>query len=277
MIKTTLALALAATCALAAPSSCNQDNCLRALLAPARPAAADCSSYLVKTTTPAAATVTAVVTSSTAPQSTPAPSAVSATIPTYASACSGVVRYTSACSCVGVTATTVTAVTPTVTVTVTSTTPSSTSCPKTNIKLKAVGGAYNGQYAQLINNYSGKTVVFVDTLASATSFNIDSANHISAVGTGDLLYGSTVNYYTAASLQFSTVAKIFQYGNSGYATFDLGSDNKITVTSAANLNVVQTCGNVYDAGAGVTVYDKLVTDRGEDTTPCFLFDFYAVC
>jgi hypothetical protein len=159
----------------------------------------------------------------------------------------------------------------------TSTTPSSTSCPKTNIKLKAVGGDYNGKYAQLINNYSGKTVVFVDTLASATSFNIDSANHISAVGTGDLLYGSTVNYYTAASLQFSTVARIFQYGNSGYATFDLGSDNKISVTSAANLNVVQTCGNVYDAGAGVTVYDKLVTDRGEDTTPCFLFDFYAVC
>ncbi|EHL03446.1 hypothetical protein M7I_0385 [Glarea lozoyensis 74030] len=203
MIKTTLALALAATCALAAPSSCNQDNCLRALLAPARPAAADCSSYLVKTTTPAAAN----------------------------SYCNS----------------------------------------------HCVGGAYNGQYAQLINNYSGKTVVFVDTLASATSFNIDSANHISAVGTGDLLYGSTVNYYTAASLQFSTVAKIFQYGNSGYATFDLGSDNKITVTSAANLNVVQTCGNVYDAGAGVTVYDKLVTDRGEDTTPCFLFDFYAVC
>jgi hypothetical protein len=86
-----------------------------------------------------------------------------------------------------------------------------------------------------------------------------------------------VNYYSAASLSFLSIEKIFQFGNSDYATAVLGSDNKLSLTSAAGLTVLQTCGNVNDAGAGVTIYDKLLTDRGDDPTPCFLFDFYAVC
>lgn len=42
-------------------------------------------------------------------------------VPTYASACSGTVRYSSACSCWGITAMTTTVPTPTVTATVTTT------------------------------------------------------------------------------------------------------------------------------------------------------------
>ncbi|KAI9740804.1 MAG: hypothetical protein M1835_003123 [Candelina submexicana] len=44
---------------------------------------------------------------------------VPSSVPTYASACSGTVRYSSACSCIGVTATTSTAPAPTTTVTTT--------------------------------------------------------------------------------------------------------------------------------------------------------------
>ncbi|MCJ1354101.1 MAG: hypothetical protein MMC33_004088 [Icmadophila ericetorum] len=46
---------------------------------------------------------------------------VPSSIPTYASACSGSVRYSSACSCIGVTASTTTAPSPSTTVTVTAT------------------------------------------------------------------------------------------------------------------------------------------------------------
>lgn len=42
-------------------------------------------------------------------------------IPAYASPCSGAVKYSSACSCIGATRTTITAATPTLTVTVTAT------------------------------------------------------------------------------------------------------------------------------------------------------------
>ncbi|MCJ1296429.1 hypothetical protein MMC34_007995 [Xylographa carneopallida] len=124
-----------AAAAAATTSACNADNCLRAVRAssfPTRSGAADCSSYFAATVTPATSTITqtATVTSfankrrralneaegALAPrQVTVVPSA----IPTYASACSGSVRYSSACSCIGVTATTSTAATPLTTVTVT--------------------------------------------------------------------------------------------------------------------------------------------------------------
>ncbi|MCJ1283027.1 hypothetical protein MMC26_002354 [Xylographa opegraphella] len=131
---------LSVLCGLAAAASaasCNADNCLRAVRAnsfPTRSGAADCSSYFEATVTPATATVTqtATITSYSnkrrralnavgegveARQMTDIPTA----IPTYASACSGSARYSSACSCIGVTATTSTAPTPTMTVTVTAT------------------------------------------------------------------------------------------------------------------------------------------------------------
>ncbi|KAL1850140.1 hypothetical protein VTK73DRAFT_9749 [Phialemonium thermophilum] len=126
--------------------SCHADNCLRAVSATRLGASglashlADCSSFLEVTVTPSTSTVLVtetvsvtvtteillgVTTSSTplakrlmtitAPdQSTPTPK----TVPTYASACSGSVRYASACSCFGATAPTLTAPTPVTTSTV---------------------------------------------------------------------------------------------------------------------------------------------------------------
>ena len=64
--------------------ACAADNCARAVTGsnqavPTATRSADCSSFLAATTT--------------------------ATVPTYASACNNAARYTSACSCLGVTAT----------------------------------------------------------------------------------------------------------------------------------------------------------------------------
>ncbi|KAH6713314.1 hypothetical protein BKA61DRAFT_736335 [Leptodontidium sp. MPI-SDFR-AT-0119] len=64
-------------------ATCARDNCLRAVIATRAKAAAastDCSSYFKGT--------------------------ISHAVPTYASACSGAARYSSACSCIGVTKTT---------------------------------------------------------------------------------------------------------------------------------------------------------------------------
>ncbi|KAF3278861.1 hypothetical protein TWF970_004405 [Orbilia oligospora] len=113
---------------------CRRDNCLRAVIAkafPNRQGAADCSSFLLTTVTPAAKTVTVTEKTTTtifatkrvgyrdieARQVTVVPS----NIPAYAAACSGRVRYSSACSCIGVKPSVTTAPTPTKTVTVTRT------------------------------------------------------------------------------------------------------------------------------------------------------------
>ncbi|KAK0099572.1 hypothetical protein ONS95_013531 [Cadophora gregata] len=112
-------------------AKCNADNCLRAVTG-TQPGQTqtrvdrkgDCSSFFQPTTTASATTVT--VTFTAAPvfphkrevenqienrQALDAPF----TVPAYASPCSGTVRYSSACSCFGVTATTVTAPAPTFT------------------------------------------------------------------------------------------------------------------------------------------------------------------
>ncbi|PMD49093.1 hypothetical protein L207DRAFT_522397 [Hyaloscypha variabilis F] len=99
---------------------------------PSRSATADCSSYFLTTVTPATYTTTLIIATITSVvdmkkrdegilyprQETVAPT----NIPAYASACSGSVRYSSACSCVGVTAMTTMAPTLTYTQTVTTTT-----------------------------------------------------------------------------------------------------------------------------------------------------------
>ncbi|AEO66326.1 uncharacterized protein THITE_2128403 [Thermothielavioides terrestris NRRL 8126] len=116
---------------------CIADSCARAVrfdttLVPSASRVADCSSFLEVTATPSASTVwvtedlaaaTVTVTSElvqverrqvTAQSASPAN-----TIPAYASACSVASRYSSACSCFGVTGATVTAATPVVTSTTT--------------------------------------------------------------------------------------------------------------------------------------------------------------
>jgi len=119
-------------------SGCNDDNCARAVTGTRFPIAvqsshkADCSSFMEATVIPAPITVTATTTVAPpvtyrglqARQQTELPSVV----PTYASACSGTARYSSACSCWGITAYTTTLPTPTVyaTVTVSPTCPAGT-------------------------------------------------------------------------------------------------------------------------------------------------------
>jgi len=121
-------------------AQCNHDNCLRAVIAsafPTRSGSADCASYFEATVTPAPVTVsqTSIVSVTYSVPSPPAKkrrdvapaimarqvTVTPSSIPAYASACSGSLRYSSACSCVGATHTTTTAATPTSTTTVTST------------------------------------------------------------------------------------------------------------------------------------------------------------
>ncbi|MCJ1308022.1 hypothetical protein MMC25_001672 [Agyrium rufum] len=123
-------------------AQCNQDNCYRAVLAANTPTihgVADCSSYFRTTVTPAPSTVTntasatVTVTKTLLPfkrarDAAPEPTLVArqatvapSSIPAYATPCSGAVRYSSACSCLGVTATTTTVAPSTVTVTTTQT------------------------------------------------------------------------------------------------------------------------------------------------------------
>ncbi|MCJ1242837.1 hypothetical protein MMC30_000032 [Trapelia coarctata] len=102
---------------------CNSNNCARAVTGTRFPTSVqsahrtDCSSFMKVVVTPAPTTITVTLNykakrSMEKRQITVVPSAV----PTYASACSGTSKYSSACSCWGITKTTSTAPTPTVTV-----------------------------------------------------------------------------------------------------------------------------------------------------------------
>ncbi|KAK6360922.1 hypothetical protein TWF730_007037 [Orbilia blumenaviensis] len=85
------------------PSGCNANNCLRAVRAtafPTRPGTADCSSFFSTTIETKTSTedVGGVITTVTYLETT-----IPTHIPAYASACDGPVKYSSACSCIGVT------------------------------------------------------------------------------------------------------------------------------------------------------------------------------
>ncbi|KAM3542177.1 hypothetical protein ARSEF1564_004921 [Beauveria bassiana] len=112
-----------------ATTGCNNDNCARAVTGTRRGdafgtlARADCSRFMTKTVTGSAVTVTNTLTI-TAASNPPAITILNrdVAVPSYASACSGTSRYSSACSCWGITAHTITlhptsVVTATVTVT----------------------------------------------------------------------------------------------------------------------------------------------------------------
>ncbi|MCJ1245337.1 hypothetical protein MMC30_002541 [Trapelia coarctata] len=126
-MKVIFGLLLSLMPAALAAGKCNADNCARAVTGTRRgpsfapSAQADCSSFLLQTSTGPSVTVTeftyitTTVGGPTEPASIvprnpvvetppPAPKA----IPAYASPCSGSVRYSSACSCYGITAETIT-------------------------------------------------------------------------------------------------------------------------------------------------------------------------
>ncbi|KAK8068826.1 Phospholipase A2 [Apiospora phragmitis] len=118
-------------------NGCNADNCARAVTGTRRGPASisafkqDCTSFMSATVTPPTSTATVTVTPDTCDEDEQAPLTLKkqkraegvtvfpTAVPTYASACSGAVRYSSACSCWGVSAAFTTAPTPVVTVTVT--------------------------------------------------------------------------------------------------------------------------------------------------------------
>ncbi|EPS41104.1 hypothetical protein H072_4990 [Dactylellina haptotyla CBS 200.50] len=121
---------------------CSGNNCLRAVRASAfltRSGTADCSSYFRTTATPATSTFYETVHETTITNTAEATVTVTVgppgatikkrvegevldiptEIPGYATACSGSVAYSSACSCIGVTGTTITVAAPSTTITVT--------------------------------------------------------------------------------------------------------------------------------------------------------------
>ncbi|KAE9367345.1 hypothetical protein N431DRAFT_444495 [Stipitochalara longipes BDJ] len=101
--------------------ACNHDNCLRAVIASAFTSISgpiDCSSYLSATVTPSVPPGSPTVTVCNAVLAgetliPPPPTVIPSHIPSYASACSGSARYSSACECVGVSPVTTTVPTPT--------------------------------------------------------------------------------------------------------------------------------------------------------------------
>ncbi|KAA6412718.1 MAG: hypothetical protein FRX48_03710 [Lasallia pustulata] len=204
--------------AVPAAASCNANNCLRAIIASAfttRHGSADCSSFLQKTITPATSTITASTAVSTAtatvilatfspnkrdaiPVSPPAlalrqVTAPSASIPAYASACSGTSAYSSACSCIGVTPTTTTLPTPTTTITVSYTsTATTTECarPLPTFALQVIHTfiVYNGTpidttYATIDHVDPGNTILGAIAfdgapLSAATYFSLNAQNQL---------------------------------------------------------------------------------------------------
>ncbi|KAK8084419.1 hypothetical protein PG997_005690 [Apiospora hydei] len=122
-------------------NGCNADNCARAVTGTRRGPESmssfrqDCTSFMSTTVTPPMSTVIVTTTADScdeeedvAPQTllkrvqekrAEAVTVFPTAVPTYASACSGAVRYSSACSCWGVTAAVTTAPTPVITVTIT--------------------------------------------------------------------------------------------------------------------------------------------------------------
>lgn len=134
-------VALAGMASAAAVTSCNANNCLRAVRASAfttRSGTADCAAYQTTYTTPLATVTVAGAVASSPPAVTPA---AKPTKPAYASSCADDAAYRSACSCVGQTSTLIVAATSTVTVT---TAAGPAAC--TTFALKAVGGNYPGTY-----------------------------------------------------------------------------------------------------------------------------------
>ena len=86
------------------------------------------------------------------------------TVPTYASACSGTSRYSSACSCWGFTVSTTTAATPTVTVTATTTaTPTQTSCPELQNPYTSVNGVVYNLVCSSYYNFGANGLGHVST------------------------------------------------------------------------------------------------------------------
>ncbi|RDW87821.1 hypothetical protein BP5796_03515 [Coleophoma crateriformis] len=128
-------------------------------------------------------------------------------VPTYASACSGTARYSSACSCIGATLSTIllAPVTSTVLVTITSTTKlvstvqstvtisTTTSTTTTTVAastsrpvfiIRSEGGIYPGQY--LLANGDNSVLSLTTNITAASQFTLDSTGHAFTSSSGYL-------------------------------------------------------------------------------------------
>ncbi|KAG9246343.1 hypothetical protein BJ878DRAFT_497473 [Calycina marina] len=105
---------------------CNRNNCLRAVIASSHSpgpavASADCISFLASTVTPVAVRTTSISYITVTDPTITVTAAGPLSTPAYATACSGtIMKYASACSCIGVTASIVTLAIPSNVVTSTS-------------------------------------------------------------------------------------------------------------------------------------------------------------
>ncbi|KAL2066863.1 hypothetical protein VTL71DRAFT_1287 [Oculimacula yallundae] len=121
-----------------ATNPCNSDNCVRAVQGTSKGPAqvaiakADCGKFFEQTSivpsSTATVTQTATVTKAPAWANVGQRDVPAKTVPAYASACSGAVRYSAACSCWGITATTTTITSGVATVTNTATVTTTASC-----------------------------------------------------------------------------------------------------------------------------------------------------
>jgi hypothetical protein len=210
---------------------------------------------------------------------------VPSSIPSYASACSGSVRYSSACSCIGVTRSTVTAPTPSTTVTVTATalqtvlntetslatqtvdvtatviestivaTQTVVGCgPTPTFILQAVGGgADNGLYAQIVSANDGlndDVIVFVSSASAASQLSIDAAGHLYYNG----YYANIEAGVQHFLFYFNTPADISSYGYV-YATCSLSPSNMLQCNDQGStmFQISPSVAGTGSGGAGVVI------------------------
>ncbi|KAK6530557.1 hypothetical protein TWF281_007400 [Arthrobotrys megalospora] len=172
-------------------TKCLADNCLRAIRAsafPSRSVSADCSSFFQSLTTSTTTTTqTTVISESTtlptvtitlplvttelAKRQVPPPAP---TIPAYASACSGIARYSSACACIGVTET-AGAATSTVTETTTTTISYIPTATVTSFVIKFQN---NGNTSPYFRADAGGGTGFVADISQATVYYLYPDGHI---------------------------------------------------------------------------------------------------
>ncbi|RKU43786.1 hypothetical protein DL546_004996 [Coniochaeta pulveracea] len=245
--KTLLFLVGVAATVSTASARCNADNCLRAIRATSRLplASTDCASLLDFTVTPSTVTLTeysttpqtdtvtipttvistlhdtfttivhatsTVVSSATVTASAvPAKRDASDGIPAYASPCSGLVRFSSACSCIGVTAKTVTAVTPSTTVTL----------PVTSTSLTSITQAVTTSSTTVEDT----TVTQTTTDTTFTSVAVTTVSPVSQSITGRLSFTTNGQQYYIGNYDSSGISYAFAVTDPAAA---------ITVTLDAN-------------------------------------------
>ncbi|KAF3908861.1 hypothetical protein AA313_de0201486 [Arthrobotrys entomopaga] len=235
---TFLGLAAFARASVLLKRDCTGNNCLRAIRNPDRPGVADCSSYLQATYTPATITyyvtqtesvtaietdgqteydtihvtatntidTTAVVTvtttdtiTSTFPLHKRQATVIPSDIPVYATPCSGAVRYSSACSCLGVLPTTLTVEAPSTTITISATvTTTITVSPTVATALVTVTDATVNSVVTVATSTQTKTVIDA-VVAQCLSTNLASAPVQYQLSTGSLVRAGVSNYQVVSA------------------------------------------------------------------------------